>query len=110
MAVRSKHHQEAIMSRLTSRTAFTALALGVAALAGIPLASGEAAAKSFHSGWGKHHHHGHGHGGFRFGFGYVGYAPAYLGVVADIEPDDETCVLRRVVTYGGRVVLRKRCY
>ncbi|HEX2555769.1 MAG TPA: hypothetical protein VHL98_18875 [Microvirga sp.] len=99
------------MSRLTSRSALTALTLGLAALGGA-LVSGEAAAKGFHGGgWGKHHH-GHFHGGYGFGlgFGYGGYAPAYVAVVDEEEPDFESCVVRRSVTPGGRIIVRKRCY
>ena len=52
------------MSRLTLRSAVTALALGIAALGGTTLMSGEASAKGFHGGgWGKHHHGGGWHGG-----------------------------------------------
>ncbi len=88
------------MSRLTPRSAMTALVLGVAALGGSALASSEASAKGFHGGWGKHHHHGwhRRHWGPTF-VSYGVYPVVYGG-----------CFTRRLVTFDGSVIIKKRCY
>ncbi len=88
------------MSRLTLRSAVTALALGIAALGGTTLMPGEASAKGFHGGWGHHH----GYGGWRhrpWGPVFIRYGgyPVYGG-----------CYTRRFVTFDGSVIIRKRCY
>ncbi len=90
------------MSRLTPRSAMTALALGLVALGGSTLMSGEASAKCFHGGgWGKHH--GHFHGGF--GFRRVGfYAPVVYGGYG------YGCTVRKFLTEDGDVIVKKRCY
>ena len=99
------------MTRFSLRTAFTALALGVAALGASTLTATEASAKGFHGGggWGHGHHgggwgHGHG-GGFHGGYGFrrVGfYAPVVYGGYG--------CTVRKVFTEDGDVIIRKRCY
>ena len=89
------------MARPSLRTALTALALGVAALGGTTLASAPAEARhGWHGGggWG-HHHRFHGGWGYRpvhvvYG-GYGGYGG---------------CVVKRIVTFDGTVIIKKRCY
>ncbi|HEX2552898.1 MAG TPA: sulfur globule protein precursor [Microvirga sp.] len=93
------------MSRLNLRTAMTALALGIAALGGATLSSGEAAAKGFHGGgWGKHHGHGW-HGGWgrrHWGPTFVSYG-AYPVVYGG-------CYTKRFVRFDGSLIIKKRCY
>ena len=93
------------MTRVSLRTAFTALALGVAALGAATLTASEASAKGFHGGWG---HHGGGwgkHHGFHGGYGFrrVGfYAPVVYGGYG--------CTVRKILTEDGDVIIKKRCY
>jgi hypothetical protein len=84
------------MARLSLRTAFTALILGVAALGGSALASAPASAHS--GGWG--HHHGHGGWGFR----PVRFVPVIYGGYGS------GCVIKRIVTFDGSVIIKKRCF
>ncbi len=93
------------MARFSLRTAFTALALGVAAIGASTLTSTEASAKPFQSGgWGKHHGHFHGHFHGGWGFRRVGfYAPVVPVVYGG-------CTVRKFVTYDGDVVIKRRCY
>ena len=94
------------MSRLNLRSAMTALALGIVALGGSTLMSGEASAKGFHGGgWGKHHHGGGWHGGWRHrhrGPVFVSYG-AYPVVYGG-------CYTKRFVRFDGAIVIKKRCY
>ena len=86
------------MARLSLRTAFTALALGVAALSGGTLAAAPAEAHGFHGGgWGHHH----GHGGW-------GYRP--VRVVPVVSGGYGGCVVKRIERWDGTVVIKKRCY
>ena len=92
------------MARFSVRTAFTALALGVAALGASTLTSTEASAKPFHGGgWGKHHIHFHGHFHRGWGFRRVAFYPVVPVVYGG-------CTVRKFVTVGGTVVIKKRCY
>jgi hypothetical protein len=121
------------MTRVSLRTAFTALALGVAALGAATLTASEASAKGFHGGgwghhggggWGKHHgfhggggwgfhggwgHHGGGwgkHHGFHGGYGLrrIGfYAPVVYGGYG------YGCTVRKFLTEDGDVIIKKRC-
>ncbi len=90
------------MARLSLRTAFTALALGVAALGGATLASAPAEARhGFHGGHGGWGHHGGGWGHrpvVVFG-GYGGYG-GYGG----------GCVVKRIERWDGTVIIKKRCF
>ncbi len=98
------------MARFSLRSAFTALALGVAALGAATLTSSEASAKGFHGGggWGHHgggwgKHGGHFHGGY--GFRRVGfYAPVVYGGYG------YGCTVRKFLTEDGDVIIKKRCY
>ncbi len=93
------------MTRFSSlRPAFMALVLGVAALGASTLTSTEASAKPFHGGgWGKHHGHFHGHFHRGWGFRRVGFYPVVPVVYGG-------CTVRKFVTVGGTVVIKKRCY
>ncbi len=99
------------MTRVPLRTAFTALALGVAALGAATLTASEASAKGFHGGGGWGHHGGgwgHGHGGhFHGGYGFrrVGfYAPVVYGGYG------YGCRVRKFITEDGDVIIKKRCF
>ena len=88
------------MTRVPLRTAFTALALGVAALGAATLTASEASAKGFHGGgWGKHHGFHGGYGFRRIGF----YAPVVYGGYG------YGCTVRKILTEDGDVIIRKRC-
>ncbi len=101
------------MTRVSLRTAFTALALGVAALGAATLTASEASAKGFHGGgWGFHGgwgHHGGGwgkHHGFHGGYGFrrIGfYAPVVYGGYG------YGCTVRKILTEDGDVIIKKRC-
>ena len=102
------------MTRVSLRTAFTALALGVAALGAATLTASEASAKGFHGGggWGFHGgwgHHGGGwgkHHGFHGGYGLrrIGfYAPVVYGGYG------YGCTVRKFLTEDGDVIIKKRC-
>ncbi len=88
------------MTRVSLRTAFTALALGVAALGAATLTASEASAKNFHDGgWGKHHGFHAGYGFRRIGF----YAPVVYGAYG------YGCTVRKFLTEDGDVIIKKRC-
>jgi hypothetical protein len=97
------------MSRLNLRSAMTALALGIAALGGSTLMSGEASAKGFHGGgWGHGHHGGHG-GGWHGGWGHRHRGPVFVSYGA-YPVVYGGCYTKRFVRFDGAVVIKKRCY
>ena len=84
------------MTHLTSRTAFTALALGVAALGAATLGSAPAEARhGWHGGWGHHGVH-------------VTYVRPVR--VVPVVYSGYGCVTKRIERWDGTVIIKKRCF
>ena len=103
------------MTRFSLRSAFTALALSVAALGASTLTPSEAQAKGFHGGGGWGHHGGgwgHHGGPFHGGYGLGGYGLRRVGFYAPVVYGGYGygCTVRKFLTEDGDVIIKKRCF
>ena len=102
------------MTRFSLRSAFTALALSVAALGASTLTPSEAQAKGFHGGGWGHHGGGWGHHGgpFHGGYGLGGYGLRRVGFYAPVVYGGYGygCTVRKFLTEDGDVIIKKRCF